>query len=74
MYVSGHQRGLLSLYKYATDKVPIKKAAEFMTSPNIQLISNKGSNIKGIKFNSYGDKFAANDVDGNMYIFRLDKM
>ena len=74
IYVCGHNKGLLSLYRYAGDSISLKKAAEFMTSPNIQMISNKASQLKKVKFNAYGDKFASNDHDGNMYIFRLDKM
>ena len=69
MYVGGHHRGLLSLYKYATDKLLLKKAAEFLTSPNISLINNRGSQIKKVKFNSYGDKFATNDHDGNCLLY-----
>jgi len=44
---------------------------EYVTDPNWKDNISENWNINKIKLNSYGDKIAVNDIDGNLYLFSL---
>jgi hypothetical protein len=70
MYITGSTLGRLHLWRYAA--ASDQAIDEYVTDSNWRANTSDSWSISKIKLNRYGDKIAATDFEGNLYIFRLE--
>ena len=69
LYMTGSTRGRIQLWKF--NNWNSEALDEYVTDHNWRANISDIWNISKIKINSYGDKIAVNDVEGNLYIFGM---
>lgn len=73
LYITGTNEGRLHLWQYNYQHNQVLDV--FDTEQTMRGNgSTQNRNITRIKFNSYGDKFLASDLEGNLFMFRLNMM